>query len=265
MLLLVIASAPADGRAAIDRGQGTPLGESTADQKAGLVEQLGERIPLDTKFVDENGSTVQLSDIITGPTLIVPVYYRCSNVCNYLQVRLVNTVRNIRNTPGKDFRIISVSFDEQESAGQAAQSKKMYLSALDKQFPSDGWRFLTGNRAAIRRLLDTAGYRFERSGSEFIHPVATFVVSRDGTIVRYLYGLTILPRDLSLAFAEAERGVSGTSIRKLVEYCFTFDPVGKTYVFNLLRVSASVVFLTAGGFLAFLILGGKKRKVRRVR
>jgi protein SCO1/2 len=90
--------------------------------------------------------------------------------------------------------------------------------------------------------------------------VASVVVAGDGTIVRYLYGVTILPKDLSLALIEARKGVAGTSIRKLMEYCFTFDPVGKTYVFNLLRVSATVVFLTAACFLLFLIFGGKKRR-----
>jgi protein SCO1/2 len=85
------------------------------------------------------------------------------------------------------------------------------------------------------------------------------IVSPEGTIVRYLYGTTILPKDLALALVEAKNGIVGVSVRKLMEYCFTFDPAAKTYVFNLLRVSASVVIIAAGGFLAFLFLGGKKR------
>jgi protein SCO1/2 len=86
------------------------------------------------------------------------------------------------------------------------------------------------------------------------------VVSADGTIIRYLYGIAVLPKDLALAIAEAKSGVAGASVRKMMEYCFTFDPVGKTYVFNLLRVSATAVILCAGGFLLFLLLTGKKRK-----
>jgi protein SCO1/2 len=88
--------------------------------------------------------------------------------------------------------------------------------------------------------------------------VASTVISSDGTIIRYLYGIAVLPKDLALAIAEAKSGIAGASVRKMLEYCFTFDPVGKTYVFNLLRVSATVVILCAGGFLAFLVFGGKR-------
>ena len=142
----------------------------------------------------------------------------------------------------------------------AARSKRTYLTAMRKPFPSDGWRFLTGDASSISRLTNAAGYHVQRSGKDFIHPVASFVIAPDGTIVRYLYGIAILPKDLALALAEAKNGVAGASIRRLVEYCFTFDPTGKTYVFNLLRVSATVVILCTGSFLVFLLVTGKKRR-----
>ena len=166
----------------------------------------------------------------------------------------------MKRQPGTEYRVISVSFDETETPALAARSKRMYLASMNIPFPEDGWRFLTGDAAEIRRLTDAAGYHFQRKGRDFIHPVASFVVARDGTIVRYLYGTTFLPKDLTLAFLEAQEGTTGATIRKVVGYCFSFDPVGKTYVFNLLRVSATVVFLTAGSFLAFLLLTGKKRR-----
>ena len=131
---------------------------------------------------------------------------------------------------------------------------------MRKPFPAEGWRFLTGDADSIRRFTNAIGYRFQRKGKDFIHPVASVMISADGTIIRYLYGIAVLPKDLALAIAEAKSGVAGASVRKMMEYCFTFDPVGKTYVFNLLRVSATVVILCAGGFLAFLILGKKKLK-----
>ena len=130
---------------------------------------------------------------------------------------------------------------------------------MNTPFPEDGWRFLTGDAASIRRLTEAAGYRFQRKGLDFIHPVASFVVARDGTIVRYFYGSTFLPKDLTLALIEARDGRVGTTIRKVVGYCFSFDPAGKTYVFNLLRVSATVVIICTGGFLVFLLLTGRKR------
>ncbi len=226
----------------------------------GLDEHLGSKIPLDLAFRDETGKSVVLADLITGPTIILPVYYSCTNVCNFLQAGLASALPAVKRKPGEEYRVISVSFDESETPVLAAKFKRMYLASMSTPFPPDGWRFLTGESSSIRRLTDAAGYGFQRKGRDFIHPVASFVVARDGTIVRYLYGTTFLPKDLTLAILEAREGKAGASIRKVVAFCFSFDPSGKTYVFNLLRVSATVVFLCAGAFLAFLIFTGKKSR-----
>ena len=237
-----------------------PMAQSAG---VGVDEHLGAKIPLDLSFRDENGRPVRLRDLIAGPTIILPVYYSCTNVCNFLQQGLASALPDVKGTPGKDYRVLSISFDETETPALAAKYKRMYLTAMNRPFPEDGWRFLTGDLQDINRLTGAAGYRFQRKGRDFIHPVASFVVAKDGTIVRYLYGTTFLPKDLSLAFLEARRGKVGSAIRTVVGYCFSFDPAGKTYVFNLLRVSATVVMLTAGGFLGFLLLTGRKRKPGR--
>jgi protein SCO1/2 len=233
--------------------------ESGGQETTDIVERLGGEIPLDIRFRDETGAIVRLADLVSGPTIIMPVYYSCSNVCAYQLGRMAGALQLLERRPIADYRVISISFDETDTPETAARSKRTYLTAMRKPFPTDGWRFLTGDADSIRRLTDAVGYRFQRQGKDFIHPVASVVVSADGTIIRYLYGIAVLPKDLALAIAEAKSGVAGASVRKMMEYCFTFDPVGKTYVFNLLRVSATVVVLCAGGFLAFLILGGKKR------
>jgi protein SCO1/2 len=229
---------------------------------AGVDERLGARIPLDIAFRDETGRTVRLGDLVTGPTIILPVYYSCTNICNFLQGGLANALPAIKRTPGKEYRVLSISFDETETPELAARYKRMYLTAMNAPFPEEGWRFLTGDAQSIRRLTAAAGYRFQRKGRDFIHPVASLVIAGDGTIVRYLYGTAFLPKDLTLALAEAREGRVGITIRKMVEYCFTFDPTGKTYVFNLLRVCATVVLICTGGFLAFLLLTGRKRRQR---
>jgi protein SCO1 len=229
-------------------------------QAVGLDEHLGAKIPPDIMLRDETGKPVRLGDLATVPTIIMPVYYSCTNVCVSLQARMAGALQKLGRRPVEDYRVISVSFDENETPAMAGRSKKMYLAAMNTPFPEDGWRFLTGDAVEIRRLTDAIGFRFQRQGRDFLHPVACLIVSPDGTIVRYLYGTTILPKDLALALVEAKSGVAGVSVRKLMEYCFTYDPTGKTYVFNLLRVSASVVIMAAGGFLAFLLLGGKNRK-----
>lgn len=232
------------------------------EQTVGLDERLGARIPLDISFRDELGKPVRLAELVTGPAIILPVYYSCTNVCNFLQAGLARVLPLINARPGTDYRVISVSFDEAETPQQAARAKRMYLTAMNAHFPETGWRFLTGDAATIGRLTSAAGYRFQRQGRDFIHPVASFVVARDGTIVRYLHGTTFLPKDLSLALLEARDGKVGKTIRTVMDFCFSFDPKEKTYVFNLFRVSATVVLLCAGSFLAFLVLTGRKRKQR---
>jgi protein SCO1/2 len=229
---------------------------------AGVDERLGARIPLDIVFRDETGKAVRLGDLVTGPTIILPVYYSCTNICNFLQGGLASALPAIQRTPGKEYRVLSVSFDEMETPELAARYKRIYLAAMNAPFPEEGWRFLTGDAQSIRRLTAAAGYRFQRKGRDFIHPVASLVIAGDGTIVRYLYGTAFLPKDLTLALVEAGEGRTGTTIRKMVEFCFTFDPSGKTYVFNLLRVCATVVILCTGGFLAFLLLTGRRRRQR---
>ncbi|MEA5114364.1 MAG: SCO family protein [Geobacteraceae bacterium] len=230
------------------------------NESFGLEERLGSRIPLDLAFKDEAGKPVLLGDLLTVPTLIIPVYFHCANVCNYQQVYVAGVLKSLNMRPVRDYRIISVSFDENETPELAAKSKRMYLASMNAGFPADGWHFLTGDRNSIRRFTDAIGFRVERRGEDFVHPVASLVVTRDGAIVRYLYGVSILPKDLALALTEAERGITGPSVRKLLEYCYTYDPAAKTYVFNLLRISAAAVILVAGSFLAYLIFGGRKRK-----
>lgn len=239
-----------------------PVAAAEERTTVGLEERLGARIPLDVTFRDEEGRQVRLGDLITGPTIILPVYYGCTNVCNYLQGGLAQALPAVKFQPGREYRVISVSMDETEGPELAARFRKTYLTAIEGGFPQDGWRFLTGDLQSIRRVTDAAGYRFQRRGRDFVHPVASFIVTGDGMIVRYLYGTSFMPKDLTLALYEAQRGQVGTTIRKVVNYCFRFDPATRSYQFNLLRVSATVIILCVGSFLAWLILGGRrKRKV----
>jgi len=244
---------------------GESKAETVDETFVGVNEQLGSKIPLDIIFTDEAGKTVRLGDLITGPTIILPVYYSCSNVCYNLQWGLAQLLPRIKSRPGEDYRVISISFDEHDTPQLAAKFKRVYLSSMHIPFPQDSWRFLTGDMANIRKFTAAAGYGFQRRGRDFLHPSTSLIVTKDGTIVRYLYGTTFLPKDLALALIEARDGTQGTTIRKIVDYCFTFDPAQKTYAFNLLRVSATVVILCTGSFFVFLIMTGRNRKKRILR
>jgi protein SCO1/2 len=235
------------------------LTEAPASRTVGIDEQPGTRLPLDLTFRDEDGHPVRLRDLITRPTVIAPVYYRCPNICHFLQGELAQVLPELKLDAGTDYQMLSISFDETETPELARRTRDTYLAAAGGRIPAAGWRFLTGDREQIAKLTEAAGYHFQRVGGEFQHPVAILVVSADGMIVRYLYGTRILPKDLALALAEAKAGVTGTTIRKLVQYCFSYDAEQKTYVFNVLRVSATVILATLGLFLAWLLLTGKKK------
>lgn len=235
------------------------------DASVGISEHLGSRMPLDITFRDEEGRKVRLAELVTGPTIILPVYFSCANVCYNLQWSLAQVIPKLKNRPVDEYRVISISFDENDTPQLAAKFKRIYLTSMHTPFPESGWCFLTGDAAAIKRFTDAVGFSFQRRGHDFLHPVASIVISGDGTIVRYLYGSTFLPKDLALALVEAREGKSGTAVRKVLEYCFSYDPGQNTYVFNLLKVSATVVIICTGGFLIFLIVTGRKRKKTETR
>jgi protein SCO1/2 len=233
--------------------------EESAD-KVGLDERLGAHIPLDLVFRDEQGNQVSLADLVTKPTVIAPVYYRCPNVCHFLQGDLARVLPGLKLKAGEDYQVISFSFDETEQPELAQRSRNTYYAAMKNRYPEKAWRFLTGDLETIHQLTDAAGYSFQKVGHEFLHPVVFFVVSSEGKIVRYLHGTHVLPKDLTLALYEAKAGHVGTTIRKMVQYCFSFDPEQKTYVFNLLRVSATTILTTLAIFAAYLVFSGKKSK-----
>jgi len=238
--------------------QAQPVQTTESAEEVGLDEQLGAYIPLNLVFRDEQGNPVSLSDLVDKPTIIAPVYYRCPNVCHFLQGDLARVLPGIKLKAGEDYQVISFSFDDTEQPELAQRSRNTYYAAMKNQYPDQAWRFLTGDLETILQLTNAAGFHFKKVGSEFLHPVTFFVVSPDGQIIRYLHGTHIVPKDLTLALYEARDGRVGTTIRKMVQYCFSFDPVQKTYVFNILRVSATAILATLAVFAAFLIFGGKK-------
>ncbi len=225
-----------------------------------LDERLGQDIPLSTSFTDSTGRQLLLSELIDRPTLVIPVYYRCRNVCNLLLGGLAEALPDIKLKAGEDYRVVTFSIDATETTEIAAHSKKTFMTAMNNNFPSEAWTFLTGDDKNIHLVTDAAGYRFQKKGEDFLHPVAAFVVSDKGKIVRYLNGYRFSPLDLTMALIEASEGRVGNPIHKAISFCFSYDPAGRKYTFNLLRVSGTVILLTLSTFLLYLIFGGRKKK-----
>lgn len=228
--------------------------------ETGVDEKLGNFIPLDLKFVDENGDSVQLKQFINKPTILALVYYRCPGICSPLLSGIVDVVDKIDNIPGEDFVILTVSFDETDNPTLGAQKKKNYLAAFNKPFPSEHWKFLTGDRASIKKLTDAVGFRFKKQGRDFVHPGLITIIGKDGIISRYLFGISYLPFDLKMALLEASQGRTGPTINRVLLYCFSYDPDGKKYAFNFLKVTGTIILFFLLFFVVFLIFSGRSRK-----
>ncbi len=224
----------------------------------GIDEKLGQLIPLDLTFNDENGNPVTLGQLIHTPTILALAYLHCPNICSFLLQNLADALNKLPAEPGKDYTVLTVSFDETEKPGLALEKKKLYLKMIGRPFPENAWKFLTGDEKNIRKLTDAVGFHFKRVGEDFEHPVTLIILASDGKIIRYLYGADPLPFDLKLAVVEASHGRIGPTIAKVVQFCFSYDPRAHKLVFNMLRVTGTVTLLFALSFIAFLIFKGKK-------
>jgi protein SCO1/2 len=228
----------------------------------GIDQKLGQFVPLSLTFADENGQTVSLRQLIHRPTILAPVYLHCPNVCSLLLQNLADALNRLPAEPGKEYTVLSISFDETEKPDLALQKKKTYLKMIQKAFPEDAWRFLTGDKENIRKLTDAVGFHFKRVGEDFEHPVSLIILGPDGKISRYMYGTDILPFDLKMALLEASQGKIGPAISKVVRFCFSYDPKANKLVFNTLKVTGTVTLLFALSFVVFLLFKGKKQQTQ---
>jgi protein SCO1/2 len=243
--------------------KGDHHGKPEIEAKIGIDEKLGDTIPLDLTFRDEQGAPVTLRELMHKPTIFTPVFYSCPDVCGFLLSNLSAALNRLPSDPGKDYQVLSVSFDETENHFLAQEKKKFYLSMIEKPFPEEAWKFLTGEKEAILQLMNSVGFRFRREGKNFIHPVALVILAPDGKITRYLYGTEILPFDLKMALLEASEGRTGPTISKILRFCFSYDPKGRKYVFNTLKITGIVTLTFSFFFILFLVWKGRKRPSRK--
>jgi protein SCO1 len=207
-----------------------------------ITEKTGNYLPLDLQFVDEAGAIIRLGDIIDRPTLFLPIYFYCPNICSKNLANLAVALSNLKAEPGLDYRVIALSFNESENYKNAADAKKNYLKILPEDFPASEWRFLTGDLGAIKAVTDALGFRFQKVDDEtFIHPAALMAIAADGKIIRYVYG-SFLAGDIDLAVASAASGTPAMSVRRLLAFCFNYDPHGKTSLFTTVKIVVLLVF-----------------------
>jgi len=230
-----------------------------------VEERLGEYIDLAARFVDENNQPVDLKAIFDKPVILLPIFFMCSSACNFLQAELTHVLNFMDEIPGKDFNVITVSFSDDEDASHAMTSKRNYSNLIKRDINLDHWLYLTGDRENILRLLDSMGYYFVKQKKNFyIHPNALVVLAKGGKIIRYLYGPDFLPFDVGMALGEAGKGEPGISIKRgVLSFCFDYDPENKTYVFQLFRITGTVILALMVGFVLFLLRPSRRQTRQR--
>ena len=228
--------------------------------KIEIDEKLGMQAPLTATFRDEYGNQVRLADLTKRPTVIALVYLSCTHSCPILLSGLAEVLGKLDAVPGRDYSVLTISFDDRDTPEIARDKKRNYLKIIGRPFPEETWKFLTGDHETIRQFSDAVGFSYRREIEGFSHPIALIVLAPGGKIVRYIYGASFLPFDLSMAIAEASKGEVGLTTRRLLLICYSYDPLKKTYVFNILRIAGAGMVLAFAAFIFFLFKSGRKRQ-----
>ena len=174
---------------------------------------------------------------------------------------LADVLDKVTLEPGKDFSVLTISFDENDNPEDSKEKKRNYMTAMQRPFPQESWKFLTGDVQNIRHFTDAVGFHFKREKNGFIHPLVLIILSSDGKIARYLQGATFLPFDLKMALVEASEGRTGSTINRVLQFCFSYDPKGRTYVPNIMRILGISIFIFLIAFVIFLRATGKKKSL----
>jgi protein SCO1 len=223
--------------------------------KIAIDQRIGQQLPLDTPFVDEQGRDVTLGDYFgKRPVVLALVYYECPMLCTQVLNGLVSTLSVLNFEVGREFDVVAVSFNPKEGPGLASQKKANYVERYGRPQSAAGWHFLTGTQASIDRLTGAVGfqYAFDREIGQFAHGAAIEVITPTGTIAKYFYGIEYSPRDVRLGLIEAADERIGTVIDDVLLFCYHYDPsTGKygTAILNVVRAGAVATILAFAIFL----------------
>jgi protein SCO1/2 len=246
-----------------------PTGNSTEVlKKVEIRQRLNEQVPLDLRFRDEAGREVRLGDYFARgkPVVLTLVYYECPMLCNQVLNGEVGAFQALSFTPGREFEVVTVSFDEREGPELAARKKETYLKRYKREGAEEGWHFLTGDKASIDALAEAVGFRYvwDEQSKQFAHASALMVATPAGRVSHYFYGIDYAPKDLRLALVEASEGKIGSPVDALILYCYHYDPAAGRFapVMGVLRAAG---MLTLAGVIALLLYLRRKTRQREGR
>jgi protein SCO1 len=233
------------------------------DVEIGVVEHLDEFLPDSILLINENGQLVWLADVIDKPTIINFVYYRCPGICSPLMEAVAGVMDKSDLVPGIDYQVLTISFDPTETIDLGIRKKANYLNLMSNKVEEakTGWLFFTSDSASIVRATNATGFKYKKTGNDFLHAASLTVVSKEGKITRYLNGMYFLPFEWKMAIVEASKGQSGPTLNKVLRFCYSYDPVGQTYVMNITKISGTLILFFGLVFLLVLVLKPKRRRI----
>ncbi|MGA3186454.1 MAG: SCO family protein [Bryobacteraceae bacterium] len=231
----------------------------------GIEEHLGRQIDLNLTFTAENGYPVALKDFFhTGkPVILDLIYYSCPNLCTLVLNGQTAAMRELLPwTPGKEYEVVTISIDPNESFDLARKKKAIYLSSFDH--PAPGWHFLCDRDGNAKKLAETIGfkYRWDERTQQFAHAAGIMVLTPEGKMARYLYGATFHPRDLRFSLAEASENRTTMAVQKILLFCYHYDPKAGGYVLfatNIMRAGGILTVLLIGFFLRRMFVAERKK------
>ena len=234
--------------------------DKTKDPEIGIVEHLDSFLPTDIYLIDESNQRVKLTDLIDKPTIINWVYFRCPGICSPLMEGLAKVMDESDMIPGVDYQVLTISFDPRETIDLGIKKKNNYLNLVNKKEAiAKGWHFFVSDSLSIAKGTNATGFKYKRTGMDFTHAASICVVSPKGKITRYLNGIYFLPFDLKMAIVESSKGMSAPTISKIMQYCFSYDPVGQAYVLNVTKISGTLILFFAVLFFLVLIFKPKRK------
>jgi protein SCO1/2 len=228
-------------------------------REIGFDQNIGQTIPLDAEFRDESGRAVRIGDYFgKRPVVLLFAYYDCPMLCTQVINGLSTALGVLSLDPGKDFEIVTVSFDPRDTPRSASEKKAHYIERYHKPGAPEAWHFLTGTEPQIERLTAAAGFRYvwDKPTNQFAHPTGVIVLTPDGKLARYLFGIEYGPRDLRFAIVEASQGRVGNAVDSLLLYCYHYDPMTGRYglvVMRALRVAGAGTVLALGAFIVVMV------------
>jgi protein SCO1 len=256
--LLALSCAPAASAQPSWQAPAPAQSQPSILREVGFDQNLGQAVPLDAAFRDESGRSVRLGDYFgKKPVVLSLVYYECPMLCTLTLNGLASALGVLSFDVGKEFEVVTVSFEPKETPELAAAKKKTYLGRYKRPGAEQGWHFLTGDEASVRALTRAVGFRYawDEKTKQYAHPSGIMVLTPEGRLSHYLYGVEYAPKDLRLALVEASQNRIGTPVDQVMLYCYKYDPETGKYgamIMRMVRLGGALTVLALGAFLVVM-------------